>query len=603
MAGIPDSDNKIVMVCRAQRYCVYGATTEQYPQTYLIFIHTSISTSIPISTASRNVQTIYLNTPSKNCRHYWWGGTIGKAFYQGEKWVLGETISDHHISGQIYYNILKVIYQSSLPLPLDFPVKQTQIQKNNLKREKQKSKNEKAKQKKDNAKNQNIKGQILLTCLAWIQTNNDSGATHESQFAFVVVGDNLKTIKRRQLFNMDYQARIAFDEADFRYHWDSKSEQGQALLYHKSIVLVPNTNQKLSIIRVYYDYRGSVSRLWGPEFASDFSIVNMPSKIKLYRQPLTKNKAFCPFCYEPLIPSIVTIVLYTDSTRRTVDKPYKYCRVCKMPYLSICNQQTVLGNDAPFVQTFMVSDCKNLQEAKQKAMLQSDGKPFAEKAPVQSSGATIQTYTPYKPVKIENNINLSLLPAKTNKIYVFAEKCYCRSCVERYGLNTTESQTALVSTISGKTVPVNVQYCNRCGCYYMNVRTYKDYCNRYGHLLLEIHYTEEFTTGSYDSFRGFAKDSILSRCGYSVKQGIPATTRQKILIYIMESKRATKWQIIDLISGFISLNSYLPRMSGAVDRWSEDLTFVNNYKLGSQPLTSVDTFVQGGTISERYRWM
>ena len=160
-----------------------------------------------------------------------------------------------------------------------------------------------------------------------------------------------------------------------------------------------------------------------------------------------------------------------------------------------------------------------------------------------------------------------------------------------------------MSTISGKTVPVNVQYCNRCGCYYMNVRTYKDYCNRYGHLLLEIHYTEEFTTGSYNSFRGFAKDSILSRCGYSVKQGIPATTRQKILIYIMESKRATKWQIIDLISGFISLNSSLPRMSGAVDRWSEDLTFVNNYKLGSQPLTSVDTFVQGGNISERYRWM
>ena len=441
------------------------------------------------------------------------------------------------------------------------------------------------------------KNRPLLVCLAVIQNTDMSFMPDNKQYAFIIISNT----RNAQIASLGSNIRKEYEKAGFHYQWNQKSEQGRSLLNYKHSVRVPNENYTLRLVRVYYDYRGPVDKLWGKEFATGKPIVHHLPKVKLYCQPLTNNKTSCPFCGRTLISTTVTVVFYVNSIQQMANKRYKYCTTCDMPYLSVCDKEQILADCAPFVQTFMVKDCKNLQEAKQKAMLQSDGKPFAEKASVQSSGATIQTYTPYKPVKIENNINLSLLPAKTNKIYVFAEKCYCRSCVKKYGLNTTESQTALVSTISGKTVPVNVQYCNRCGCYYMNVRTYKDYCNRYGHLLLEIHYTEEFTTGSYNSFRGFAKDSILSRCGYSVKQGIPATTRQKILIYIKESKRATKWQIIDLISGFISLNSSLPRMSGAVDRWSEDLTFVNNYKLGSQPLTSVDTFVQGGTISERYR--
>lgn len=431
------------------------------------------------------------------------------------------------------------------------------------------------------------KNRPLLVCLAVIQNTDMSFIPDNKQYAFIIISNT----RNAQIASLGSNIRKEYEKAGFHYQWSQKSEQGRRLLKYKHSVRVPNENYTLRLVRVYYDYRGPVDQLWGKEFTTGKPIVHRLPKVKLYCQPLTNNKTSCPFCGRTLISTTVTVVFYVNSIQQMANKRYKYCTTCDMPYLSVCDKEQVLADCAPFVQTFMVKDCKNLQEAKQRAY--SQGSIYQRKS--------IKPIQPYTPIPFIKNINLSLLPAKTNKIYVFAEKCYCRSCVERYGLNTTESQTALVSTISGKTVPVNVQYCNRCGCYYMNVRTYKDYCNRYGHLLLEIHYTEEFTTGSYDSFRGFAKDSILSRCGYSVKQGIPATTRQKILIYIMESKRATKWQIIDLISGFISLNSSLPRMSGAVDRWSEDLTFVNNYKLGSQPLTSIDSFAQGGTISERYR--
>lgn len=433
------------------------------------------------------------------------------------------------------------------------------------------------------------KNRPLLVCLAVIQNTDMSFMPDNKQYAFIIISNT----RNAQIASLGSNIRKEYEKAGFHYQWNQKSEQGRRLLNYKHSVRVPNENYTLRLVRVYYDYRGPVDQLWGKEFATGKPIVHHLPKVKLYCQPLTNNKTSCPFCGRTLISTTVTVVFYVNSIQQMANKQYKYCTTCDMPYLSVCDKEQVLADCAPFVQTFMVKDCKNLQEAKQ--MAYSQGSIYQRKS--------TEPLQPYTPIPFIANTNLSLQSAKTGKIYIFAEKCYCRSCVERYGLNTIESQTARVSTISGKTVPVNVQYCNRCGCYYMNVRTYKDYCKRYGHLLLEINYTEEFDTGFYDGFEGFAKDSILSRCGYSVKQGIPVTTRQKILIYIMESKRATKWQIIDLISGFISLNSSLPRMSGAVDRWSEDLIFVNDYKLGSQPLTSVDTFAQGGTISERYRWM
>ena len=594
MADILDSDNKIVMVCRAQIYYDYDTAAELNPQIQLIFVCTSFSSVIPISTAPERVQEIYSHTPAGNCWSFCWDGTIGKAIYQNQTWI-----SYNSVFGNVHHlHILETVYRGFFSHPSISANKE-------LKTDQAESKNIESKtlliNKKEGESQSEAAKRILLTpedqpllvCLAEIQENKISSVLNKKQFAFIVVSKTSEVIKKQRVCSLNNEILIGYERASYHYNWSQNSNYGRQVFNYKHPIRISKANQTLFLIKVYYDCRGPIDQLWRSEAitTTEQSIKHHVPKIKLYRQPLTNNKSSCPFCSKPLTYTTVTVVFYQNSVRRTKDKQYKYCSACNMPYLSVCDKEQILADCVPFVQTFMVKDCKNLQEAKQ--MAYSRGFIYQRKStkPVQ----------PYTPIPFIANTNLSLQSAKTGKIYIFAEKCYCRSCVEKYGLNTIESQTARVSTISGKIIPVNVQYCNCCGCYYMNVRTYKDYCKRYGHLLLEINYTEEFDTGFYDGFEGFAKDSILSRCGYSVKQGIPVTTRQKILIYIMESKRATKWQIIDLISGFISLNSSLPRMSGAVDRWSEDLIFVNDYKLGSQPLTSVDTFAQGGSISERYR--
>ena len=82
------------------------------------------------------------------------------------------------------------------------------------------------------------------------------------------------------------------------------------------------------------------------------------------------------------------------------------------------------------------------------------------------------------------------------------------------------------------------------------------------------------------SWLNFQPDSILSRCGYSVKEGISQNYRQTVLAYILDSKKATKHEILEMISGFIRIRHN--RMPGACRRWEEDLLFVSPYKIQNQ---------------------
>ena len=91
----------------------------------------------------------------------------------------------------------------------------------------------------------------------------------------------------------------------------------------------------------------------------------------------------------------------------------------------------------------------------------------------------------------------------------------------------------------------------------------------------------------------FASDSVLSRSGYSVKAGVSREYRQRILREIMESGKATKREIVELISGFIELKYNLPNYEGACARWQEDIYFVNQYQIQSQKKVYGLKFKQG----------
>lgn len=177
-------------------------------------------------------------------------------------------------------------------------------------------------------------------------------------------------------------------------------------------------------------------------------------------------------------------------------------------------------------------------------------------------------------------------------ILVYKKKCHCKNCLNKYGVETIRNRTAIVKTVHEEEVQINVMYCVGCGRYYMNYSSFEQYQKIYGGLLLEYRFTGELLDKN-SSFLNMAPDSILSRCGYSVQAGVSKEYRQAVLRYIMETKKASKHQIIELITNFITLRDYNPVFSGACERWREDLLYVNQYRIGAQKKVYGLTFKQG----------
>ena len=301
----------------------------------------------------------------------------------------------------------------------------------------------------------------------------------------------------------------------------------------------------------------------------------------IYYQPVIHARFNCPYCSSELFFAQATYAYYTDEGTKFDTKGYCYCYYCKMPFLygaRTLNRGTLYFE----VEKYSLADAKRI------AFKVPD---IAEKTSKRK---------PYKSIPFPD-ANLSV-PPKSNKpivVHVFAEKCYCRHCSNKYGTNTVESHTAYVLTADKRCVPVNVEFCTACGKYFMNYRSYNDYCKQYGPLLLEVEFSRDCNTGN-DRMSSLARNSILSRCGYHARAEIPKSQRQAVLAYILESKRANKSEIKSILSFLMDFNSTKPSMEGTISRWNEDYIFVDNYKLGSQPIESLVILAQGGTISERY---
>lgn len=148
------------------------------------------------------------------------------------------------------------------------------------------------------------KNRPLLVCLAVIQNTDMSFMPDNKQYAFIIISNT----RNAQIVSLGSNIRKEYEKAGFHYQWNQKSEQGRRLLNYKHSVRVPNENYTLRLVRVYYDYRGPVDKLWGKEFATGKPIVHHLPKVKLYCQPLTNNKTSCPFCGRTLISTTVTVV-------------------------------------------------------------------------------------------------------------------------------------------------------------------------------------------------------------------------------------------------------------------------------------------------------
>lgn len=202
---------------------------------------------------------------------------------------------------------------------------------------------------------------------------------------------------------------------------------------------------------------------------------------------------------------------------------------------------------------------------------------IAVTAPPPPSSAHASTAFPYE---FDDDVFPNLSQESTI-ISIYAKKCHCHDCLKKYGRDPIKNRTAIVSTISGESIKVNVMFCRGCGKYYMNLTSFEEYRKRFGGLLSEFRYTEELTRKKKSNL-SFDQDSILSRCGYSVAEGISKEYRHAILRYILDSGKASKWEIITLLSGFIELREGRASLRPACFRWREDIFFVNHYEINSQ---------------------
>ena len=121
-------------------------------------------------------------------------------------------------------------------------------------------------------------------------------------------------------------------------------------------------------------------------------------------------------------------------------------------------------------------------------------------------------------------------------------------------------------------------YCKGCGQYYVNLAVLKQYQQLYGGLLAEFRFDSDVASDEYSRFH-FAPDSILSRCGYTVKSGVTMQYRHRILAYLLDSGKAQKHEIIEKINSFIRIRDHNPIYDDACRRWQEDIQFVSNYHI------------------------
>lgn len=135
-------------------------------------------------------------------------------------------------------------------------------------------------------------------------------------------------------------------------------------------------------------------------------------------------------------------------------------------------------------------------------------------------------------------------------------------------------------------IVLNVEYCNRCKKHLLEYSVYEEYRKKYGVIIGNLKMNSSGrANGEYD----LAAESPLKLTGYSVgqKEGYTSKERQYILAQIIYNHIMTKQEVIKYLSYFIKMNGARLGNENAVSKWREDMQFVQNYNIDSQPSTII----------------
>lgn len=283
---------------------------------------------------------------------------------------------------------------------------------------------------------------------------------------------------------------------------------------------------------------------------------------------LETSKSLCPFCGQ-VFEGLVGVKYHVTDTNGQFVKRHtnlQGCRHCKAVFADKQQIQSIrAGNYKKKVFTISPLSYQNAN-----AMMEA-----TKMTPQQEDASKL-------PLPFEDQANgIENISRESKVVQVYAHKCHCQKCENKYKRMTTVNRTAVVDTLDGSSANINVMFCKGCGQYFVSIVTLEQYKTIYGGILMECKVSHDFSPTQYSWF-DFAPDSILSRCGYTVKEGVSRDYRQAILRYILETGKATKYEIIEKINSFISLREDQLKYEGACQRWREDIKFVNEYMLHRQ---------------------
>lgn len=135
---------------------------------------------------------------------------------------------------------------------------------------------------------------------------------------------------------------------------------------------------------------------------------------------------------------------------------------------------------------------------------------------------------------------------------------------------------------------MTVYYSEADGEYYIDEITYQQFRNSYGlpYVSLESVPGEHFTNPAF-----LADMSPLFLYGYNVREGeLSLQERRSILARLMDYNLMEKITIHKYLCSFINRNKTNPGMENAVEKWKEDLSFVDEYHMVDQRRVWVNTF-------------
>lgn len=167
------------------------------------------------------------------------------------------------------------------------------------------------------------------------------------------------------------------------------------------------------------------------------------------------------------------------------------------------------------------------------------------------------------------------------RVYIYKGNIRCR----RHGHNVIQA-TAVMRGKSDNEIKMNVEYCTQCKKMILNYTSYQEYRNKYGVIIGNLRMvTSDLFDGAYD----LAEESPLKLSGYNVGQqdDFDAETRHFILASIIYDNIMTKGEVIRYLQHFIRKKGAKESNWLALEKWKEDLEFVQNYNINIQPRIAI----------------